>query len=531
LLFFSALCFSSLSLYNARAQNTGAQSDTLGSAPAGFSLPSLPDPGQNQAPLNVHGSEAQSFRFVIPESLYPMIRADELSIKVLSHSLWDTALSGEQWNQAPTADCLSGKGLAENVSWTAVGFPCGSRITIEKHSNTEQNDQSNEDKINLDRGRRYLLNAERSLAASAVFRAELRIQSTGVAALTEGAMRVERVAPALIAAALPAVVSPINSASPTPQAPTPQAPTPKSAVIWREKLSWLEPKPISGAGMLTLRFRGADEDMVFQRSAVSTHFRQLTGSNRGDEIYGLPVSADDIAVWSSKIEWLETANFVKLHKMLVPIFGEKRIALKTGEVNCSEAQIATSSSSAGDAIKDATALNTWAANLIFVPREVAEIEVTSGDPFSLIGKMRVFIDAETMLPIMKIVYDRAGQQERVIIGSIMGLSSASAENIALQRNIIGPLLAMETGAAANGVRRTVITPEFIMLCDNYSQTLTAQIFDLRNVINSSVIASSEKKAAGDTAVAKNKNGSPKNNALEKANSGADAIPDPVFDER
>ncbi len=400
--------------------------------PAGFSVPPLPDYSQGQNPILVSGTEAQSFRSIIPEPLYPAVRAGELSLRVVGHAPWEPTLSNGHWSEAPETDCLEGKGLAPTVLWSRTGFPCGSRVTIQRVESSER-----------DPGRRYLLNAERAVAGSGLSRMEIKVQSVG-SSLTNATLRIERVAPHLIATKEP----------------------PKGAVMWRERLTWLEPKPINGIDLLTLRFRGPDEDMFFQRSPISGRFRQLTGSNRGDDMLGLALAAADLTVWSSKLEWMESVKLVGFSKVLVPLFGEQRVKLKGGEAGCFEGQIVSGSSS--------SALEIWASNLVFSPREVVEIEVVSGDPFSLTGKMRVFIDTETMLPVMKIVYDRAGQQERVVIGSVMGLAFGPEQS---GTNVNGPIVSL-------GIRGriSVLSPEFVMVCNGYSQSLSESIFDLRSVV-------------------------------------------------
>lgn len=423
---------------NVFAQEAGKVSAAADTNPAGFSVPPLPDTSQGQSAIVVSGTDAQPFRTIIPEPLYPAVRAGELSLRVVAHAPWETSPDSGHWNEAPETDCLGGKGLAPGVLWSTTGFPCGSRVTIQRVQS-----------VDGDPGRRYLLNAERAVVGSGLSRTELKVQSVGTS-LSDAVLRIERVAPHLIV-------------SPTP---------PKGAVLWRERMTWLEPKPLDGITLLTLRFRGLDEDMFFQRSPISGHYRQLTGSNRGDDMLGLPLAASDLTVWNSKSEWMETTTLVGFSKMLVPVVGERRIALKGAEPGCYEGQIAGGSNT--------SALEVWASNLVFSPREVVEIEVVSGDPFSLTGKVRVFIDTETMLPIMKIVYDRAGQQERVVIGSVMGLSFGVEQ---AGSNVIGPILAL-------GVRGriSVLSPEFVMVCDGYSQSLSESIFDLRSVVGTGGVA-------------------------------------------
>jgi hypothetical protein len=419
-----------------------------GFAATGFSVPPLPDPSQGQQPVVVTGTTAQLFRSIIPEPLYPIVRAGALSLAVLSHVPWRSGVGDGKWREAPLDDCLAAGNPGQSRGWSPDLFPCGSRITIERSEK--------------EAGKRYLVNAERAAVATGLSRLELRVLSTG-AVVGDAAVRIERLAPRLLQT----------------------KEQPKGAVLWRERVTWLEPKPITSSGLFTVRFVGSDEDMFFQRSSISGRFRQLTGSNRGDEVLGLPLAADDLSVWSSKIEWVESATVLGVRKMLVGVVGQQRTKLERAEPGCFESEMLGN--------PRADILDVWASNLLFVPRDVVQVEAISGDPFSLIGKVHVFIDTETMLPVMKIVYDRAGQQKRVILGGILGLTE---ESTALQLSIIGPIATLGTGG-----RTAVLKPELVMVCNGFSQSLNEGIFDLRGVMPSREAAGSSASAQSSASAA------------------------------
>jgi hypothetical protein len=83
------------------------------------------------------------------------------------------------------------------------------------------------------------------------------------------------------------------------------------------------------------------------------------------------------------------------------------------------------------------------------PRRVLIVQATSKDPFTAFGKIILFLDRETLLPLYKLVYSEWGALERVVVAVW-----AIAESKDLGRV---PFLASVLSVSANGSQATSVT--------------------------------------------------------------------------
>jgi hypothetical protein len=61
---------------------------------------------------------------------------------------------------------------------------------------------------------------------------------------------------------------------------------------------------------------------------------------------------------------------------------------------------------------------------VWVPRRVVPIELVARDPYSEYGRQRLYVDSESFLPLLKVVYDKAGELSKIVISSY-GLNLSS----------------------------------------------------------------------------------------------------------
>jgi hypothetical protein len=185
--------------------------------------------------------------------------------------------------------------------------------------------------------------------------------------------------------------------------------------FFREKISALQPAVLKGLTWLTLRFHGTDEDYMWAASPVTGQVRQLTGSNRADSMYSGAFSPDDLWVWSGKIEMV-TPTSVSSQALLVPVV--EGVPTSQTQGSC-----LTSSYGKGNSIElnfasrrytEAPGWNPTSTKLVL--RNVVKIDLQSRDPFSVDARQRMYLDAETSLPVYKIVWGLDGKVRKIVIG-------------------------------------------------------------------------------------------------------------------
>lgn len=203
-------------------------------------------------------------------------------------------------------------------------------------------------------------------------------------------------------------------------------PADKTVQMFRESVKFGAPAAIAGLGFLTFRFFGADEDVLWIYSPAIKKSRQLSGSNRTDAIMRSPVALDDFLTWSGKAE-LVTPMLERSLNALGLFAGLKmyKAVLTGGETDCFEVQRQFSPALRSAEEEALSAGPGGQASLyqqiflprgaVFVPRELWRVELTSQDPFALYGRQVLYVDSETMLPLFKVVFNRAGNLWKIVM--------------------------------------------------------------------------------------------------------------------
>lgn len=188
--------------------------------------------------------------------------------------------------------------------------------------------------------------------------------------------------------------------------------------FFREKISAIKPEVIRNLSWLTLRFFGAEDDYVWAASPVINKIRQMTGSNRSDLIFSRAFAPDDLLVWSGKVEMLDPVS-IEESLILVPI-AEGRVDPRLIEAGCQswdyEGASALELNATSRRFKGAA---TWVpTSIVMALRRVWKIEVTSRDPFTNDSRQAVYVDAESGLPVYRIVWDQSGRLHKVVAGIV-----------------------------------------------------------------------------------------------------------------
>lgn len=271
------------------------------------------------------------------------------------------------------------------------------------------------------------------------------------------------------------------------------------AQLFRERLTFTEPSGIRTLAWLTFRFLGADEDMLWIYSPAIMRERQLTGSNRSDGIMTTVLALDDLFTWSGKIESLD-ANVIGNITALVP-FSSISPAIATavslegqGEGSTPACyQVAPISTNAGkvlprwniDSRRFPQAASWLPSASVFIPRDLWRIEIGNKDPYSQYGRQVLYVDKETMTAPYKVVYNRNGDQWKLVI-SAFGLAKLPESSFALPYNAYTIVEDRISKDAA------IFEPTKTTYCDSFTKNMKLSDFDPRKLGPSDESPSSSK---------------------------------------
>lgn len=195
--------------------------------------------------------------------------------------------------------------------------------------------------------------------------------------------------------------------------------------LFRELLRFSFPGPVVPLSWLTFRFLGADEDVVWYFSPALQKARQLTGSNRSDVLVPGTIAADDLLGWSGKPELVD-ATVERKVQALAPFPGLELRKVAASTTGCLEVVTKEGASDAPqrwDTQRVAGTTLPTPRGTFFALRDLYRIELTSKDPFSEYGRQVLYVDAESMLPVYKFVFDKTGKYLKTVITSF-GLAEA-----------------------------------------------------------------------------------------------------------
>ena len=244
--------------------------------------------------------------------------------------------------------------------------------------------------------------------------------------------------------------------------------------LFREKLSFYYPEALQGLSWLTFRFQRPEEDLVWAYSPAINKVRQLTSSNRSDSLITSGVSADDFLGWSGNPNFYRAKIEDKI-VTLVPFPNADQPVLDDSLQPCyrlSNPNLSGSDQSLWnfENPKFRGGPDWLPIKAVFTPREVYKIELATKDPYSLYGREILYVDSGTMMPVYKIVFDRAGRHWKTIISSF-GIASTRDRERRIPYNGFTVVL----DAIAD--KSYVIDYSKLRYCDSYPQDVKLSQFD------------------------------------------------------
>ncbi len=260
--------------------------------------------------------------------------------------------------------------------------------------------------------------------------------------------------------------------------PPPTGETSEKPIFRQDVLQLVSPPVVFGFAELSWRFFGLDPDKVWIYSPVIERSREIFEANRGDPILDGALTFDDLFVWSGKVQSMN-AKVVADKTLLVPFPLTQTVSLAQEEIEQKPIQrvfpgpdehgaglieqqgethrekvLSVSGLFGGIESKMATMLWNFESKRFptyapwipteakFVPRPVWIIELSPRNPFYLSGRQVLVVDQELMLPVYKVVYNRRGGYDRLVMG---GWALAMTEDKKIRLPFSAFTIAVEQG--------------------------------------------------------------------------------------
>ncbi|MBX7136512.1 MAG: DUF1329 domain-containing protein [Oligoflexia bacterium] len=378
-----------------------------------------------QTPRLINASNAAEFRELLPDEIYSLVRTGALVLEAQANVNYEfPAAPSAQTEQAQ----LDGNGLS-GASKLSVGAPflLNSDLKLEGQ------------------GARLLWNTNSVWWSRKILDLSFEL-------IKIGTDRAEYVLDGTLQRIYQRAVDPSEAAS----------------QIFRELIRFQQPGFLQGLSWLTFRYFGKDEDSLWVYSPAISRTRQLTSSNRADALIKSGVTPDDLLVWSGNPQVVE-ARVTTLKPVLVP--APPSIFPLANADGCGRVgRDAAATLWNFETGKFAGAAPWSLVGVVFVPREAVRVELQSRDPFALYGRQVLYVDRQTLLPIYKIVYDRAGRLWKAVIG-VFGFAKSEGAAPAIAFPISNTVYDF-TRSKAFGVDFSIVR-----FCERPNSALNVAMFD------------------------------------------------------
>lgn len=258
----------------------------------------------------------------------------------------------------------------------------------------------------------------------------------------------------------------------------------KDAVYFRELFSFYAPSVIRGFSISTTRYQSGSQDLVQILSPVLKQPRHVAEVNREDLLLDGNLSVNDLFMFSGNpraFDW----KLADRKKMYVPYISDAKLLAEEKVLNeqilsdikpfkpiepggpisakCvkgiypksqggSDGFVNWRFESTGSDAKARGVFAPWSPlTPVFVLRDVWVVEAFPRDPFYQYGKQVMFIDTQSYLPFYRLVYDRRGIYQRLLMASWAIASDSSTKN---QVPVVGFILAIEKSKKSAAIFET-----------------------------------------------------------------------------
>ncbi len=184
-----------------------------------------------------------------------------------------------------------------------------------------------------------------------------------------------------------------------------------------EMIKLTEPYDLAGTVVLTLRHLDGSPDLGGSYVPALRRVRRTSGSNRSDPFFGSDIVVDDSGGWGGQDESM-TWKVIDEKEVLIPKSHWQADSpdLMVKQPNGSwkgKSNVGTLKFGCDEKNTEGTV---WAPlHAVWVPRKVYLIEATPIDPYYNYGKCLYYIDKKTLMPVYKIVKNKAGEYWKTLI--------------------------------------------------------------------------------------------------------------------
>ncbi len=263
-----------------------------------------------------------------------------------------------------------------------------------------------------------------------------------------------------------------------------------SKALFRERIRFQSPSALLGLTWLSFRLPGRSDDYVWASSPVTFTVRQMAGSVRSDDMFPTGFAANDLHVWSGKIESVVPRK-VDRTVVLVPVLADRVDLVRAGKEKCVSLPGNRPLVSLNAETRRYPPYPGWVpTNVRLVPRRAWRLELSSRDPYDLDAIQALYVDEETSLPVYRVAWGEDGALRKVVLGVVGFLGYENRE----LPWILGELVHSVSSASSLALRVTALE-----LCSAPTPGNTLEDFDPAAL--SAAIDALKKGRAPDVAVA------------------------------
>jgi hypothetical protein len=219
--------------------------------------------------------------------------------------------------------------------------------------------------------------------------------------------------------------------------------------VFRERLDVNAPASVAGYSLLSYRFFGPTPDMFWVRSAAIDETRQLFEENRDSSALGSVLSLDDLFTWSGKTTGTEVLG-VRVRTLLLP--SPQKISRGAQEKSgCSGIRLDAQTPLKTSHI---TPVLEWS----LTPTEVLEVALSPSSSQPHTGKMFLFLEKQSLVPILKESYGENGLLRKMVLSRLSIITGGKGVKVA-------PLQSVSFENNAGELAVSVITASRLSECE------------------------------------------------------------------
>jgi hypothetical protein len=186
----------------------------------------------------------------------------------------------------------------------------------------------------------------------------------------------------------------------------------------------VHPPDVSGTNTLNWRYRDEREDFSHVYMPAIRRLRRMSPANRSDSFLGSDMCADDNWGYAGKVgafDW----KVVRKTEALMPFAFDEEVPVRIFVNDDGEWETERTGRKVilGYQKEGYQGAPWFPTSVIFVKRPAYVLECKSKDRYYNYGTQYLWVDADSYVPVYKVIHDRAGDYWKCVMGFIVALSS------------------------------------------------------------------------------------------------------------